>query len=89
MDFEWDSNKASRNKVKHGITFVEASEVFADQYSSTVADPDHSHDEERFLIFGKSRQGRYVVVAFTERGDRIRLISARQMTRREREAYEQ
>ncbi|MDZ7841906.1 MAG: BrnT family toxin [Gammaproteobacteria bacterium] len=89
MDFEWDPNKARRNKAKHGVTFEEGAEVFGDQYSSTVADPDHSHDEERFLIFGRTRQGRYVVVAFTDRGDRIRLISARQMTRREREAYEQ
>ena len=67
MDFEWDPNKARRNKAKHGVTFEEGTEVFGDQYSSTVADPDHSHDEERFLIFGRTRRGRYVVVAFTEK----------------------
>ena len=88
MDFEWDPNKARRNKAKHGVTFEEGTEVFGDQHSSTVADPDHSDDEERFLIFGRTRRGRYAVVAFTEIDERIRLIS-RQMTRREREAYEQ
>lgn len=89
MDFEWDPNKARINKAKHDVTFEEATEVFADRHSSTVADPDHSDYEERFLIFGRTRQGRSIVVAFTDRSDRMRLISARQMTRRERQAYEQ
>lgn len=89
MDFEWDPDKARSNKAKHSVTFEEGTEVFGDQRSSTLADPDHSHNEERFLIFGRTRQDRHVVVAFTERGDKIRLISARQMTLREREAYEQ
>ena len=89
MNFEWDPNKARSNKAKHDVTFEEATEVFGVQHPSTVADPDHSHDKERFLIFGRTRPGRYLVIAFTERSDRIRLISARQMTRRERQAYEQ
>ena len=87
--FEWDPDKARDNEQKHGVSFLEASEVFDDDYSSSVPDPDHSADEERYLIFGISKQGRYVVVSYTERGDRIRLISARQMTPRERRAYEQ
>jgi len=89
MDFEWDPDKARRNKAKHGVSFEEGTEVFGDEYSSTVSNPDHSLDEERFPIFGRSRQGRCIVVAFTERGDGIRSISARQMTLQERQAYEQ
>jgi uncharacterized DUF497 family protein len=65
-----------------------ASEVFDDDHSSSVRDPDHSISEERYLIFGISRQGKHLVVAYTERGERIRLISARHMTSGERKAYE-
>jgi uncharacterized protein len=89
MDFEWDHEKAVANEGKHGVAFEEAVEVFADDYSSTVRDPDHSVDEERFVLFGRARSGRHLVVAFTERDGRIRLISARPMTPRERRAYEQ
>lgn len=87
--FEWDSEKARENEQKHGVSFFEASEVFDDDHSSAVPDPDHSVEEARFLIFGMSKQGRHLVVSYTERGDRIRLISARQMTSRERRAYEE
>lgn len=86
--FEWDLEKARENEQKHGITFPEASEAFDDDLSSSVQDPDHSADEDRYLIFGISKQGKYLVVSYTERGDRIRLISARRMTSRERRAYE-
>jgi len=89
MDFEWDPEKAKLNESKHGVSFFEACEIFDDDHSSAVRDPDHSVDEERYLIFGLSKAGSYLVVSYTERGDRIRLISARQMTPREREAYEQ
>ena len=89
MDFEWDPKKARENQSKHDVGFEEATEVFGDELSSTVLDPDHSMEEERFVIFGRTRQGKYLVVAFTERSGRIRLISARPMTRRERSAYEQ
>ena len=89
MDFEWNANKARENESKHRISFVEAMEVFGDALSSTVSDPDHSLEEERFVIFGRTREGKYLVVAFTERGGRICIISARSMTRRERSAYEQ
>ncbi|MGH8689003.1 MAG: BrnT family toxin [Burkholderiales bacterium] len=86
--FEWDAEKARENEQKHDISFLEASEVFDDDHSSAAQDPDHSADEERSLIFGMSKQGKYLVASYTERGDRIRMISARQMTSRERSAYE-
>ena len=89
MDFEWDSKKAAANEQKHGVTFEEATEVFADDYSSTVADPDHSAEEERSLIFGVTTSGRSLVVSFTDRDDRIRIVNARPMTPSERRAYEQ
>jgi uncharacterized DUF497 family protein len=87
--FEWDPGKSRENEQKHGVGFLEASEVFDDDHSSTVQDPDHAVDDDRFLVFGMSRRGAYLVVSYTERGDRIRLISARQMTARERRAYEE
>jgi uncharacterized DUF497 family protein len=89
MQFEWEPDKARANEVKHGVTFAEATEIFADSLSSTVADPDHSEFEERFVIFGMSSTNRCLVASFTERGDRIRIISARTMTRQEQAAYEQ
>ena len=95
MKFAWDSKKARRNKAKRGVDFAEATDVFADIFSSSVADPDHSVSELRFLIFGRSRTGRYLAVWFTDRLGTLRIISARRtphaarrMTRREREAYE-
>lgn len=88
MDFEWDQRKAIANAQKHGVTFDEASQAFADDHSSTVADPDHSPQEERSLIFGATKTGKFLVVSFTDRGDRIRMINARPMTPRERRAYE-
>ena len=87
--FEWDSEKAAENEQKHGVTFIEATEVFDDDHSSSVPDPDHSVNEQRYLIFGISKQGKHLVVSYTERGDRIRLIAARPMTSHERRAYEQ
>ena len=89
MDFEGDENKSAANFRKHGVTFLEASEAFADDFSSEVADPDHSEGEYRYLLFGKTDSDKYVVVSYTERDERIRIISARNMTRSERKAYEQ
>jgi hypothetical protein len=89
LGFEWDPEKARANAQKHGVTFFEASEVFDDEHSSSVRDPDHSLGEDRYLLFGTSQGGRRLVVSYTERNGRIRLISARQMTPRERRAYEQ
>jgi uncharacterized DUF497 family protein len=87
--FEWDPEKARANEQNHDVTFGEASEVFDDDHSSSVRDPDHSLDEDRYLIFGTSKGGKYLVVSYTDRGERIRLSSARPMTPRERRAYEQ
>lgn len=89
MDFEWDPVKARTNEQKHGVTFFEACEVFDDDHSSAVGDPDQSVGENRYLLFGMSKDGKYLVVSYTEHRDRVRLISARQMTPRERKAYEQ
>ena len=89
MKFEWDDNKEKINQRKHGVSFLKATEVFADDYSSCVNDPDHSYDESRYLLFGISTKGDYLVVSFTERADVIRIISARRMTKQERNAYEQ
>lgn len=87
--FEWDSEKAERNKQKHGVTFEEAATVFLDRLSLTIPDPIHSTDEERFVILGESNRARLLVVAHVERGENIRIISARVATKRERRNYEE
>ena len=89
MDFEWDTYKAEVNLNKHGVSFFEACEVFDDDLSSSVLDPDHLTEEERCLIFGRTSGDKFLTVSYTERNDRIRIISARQKTPRERRAYEQ
>ncbi|MFZ4792094.1 MAG: BrnT family toxin [Candidatus Competibacteraceae bacterium] len=89
MDFEWNETKALVNERKHSVSFVEATEVFDDDYSSCIHDPDHSYDEHRYLLFGASSKGNFLVVSYTERLDTIRIISARRMTNQERKAYEQ
>lgn len=88
LDFEWDADKAATNVANHGVTFEEASTVFADPLSYSVRDPRHSRGEARFAILGQSARGRLLAVFFTERGPRIRIISAREATRRERGTYE-
>jgi uncharacterized protein len=89
MEFEWNVDKARRNEEKHGVSFAEASTVFNDDHSSTVLDVAHSQGEERFITFGTTATGKAVVVAHTDRDQRIRIISARHMTPAERRAYEQ
>jgi hypothetical protein len=89
MQFEWDASKAERNLSKHGVSFEEAKTVFDDPLYVDFYDPDHSKDEERYLIVGESDRGRLLIVSYTERGDSMRLISAREVTRTEREAYEE
>ena len=88
MQFEWDSNKATTNIRDHGVSFDEATAVFGDPFAITYPDPDHSMEEIRFLTLGHSIAGRILVVVHAERGDKIRIISAREMTRRERQDYE-
>lgn len=89
MDFEWNPQKAAGNVQKHRVSFSEAATVFDDPLSLTVSDPDHSIDEDRLIIVGMSHQGRMLIVSFAERGDRLRIISARELTRIERQAYEE
>ena len=84
----WDPDKAASNLQKHGVSFEEAASAFADPLSNTLPDPDHSLEEARLLLLGRAASGRFVIVAFTERGDDLRIISARAMTPRERRAYE-
>lgn len=89
IEFEWDPEKAEANHRKHRIGFQEAATVFRDPLSITIFDPDHSADEDRYITVGKSERGRAVVVAHTDRGEKTRIISARELTRAEREAYEE
>jgi uncharacterized protein len=89
LRFEWDPEKAIVNERWHGVSFPEAMTVFDDLLSITVPDRDHSIEEQRFLLLGLSGRGRLLVVAHTERGDTIRLISARRANRRERRKYEE
>ena len=88
-EFEWDANKATANNRKHGVSFTEASTVFADPLSLLMRDPDHSLNEERFLVLGASSAGRLLVVSHTERPPKTRIISARPAARNERSQYEQ
>jgi len=89
MHFEWNPAKAKKNLQKHGVSFEEASSVFYDPLAVSGADPDHSESEERTITFGMSSQGRLLVVAHTERGEAIRIISARVTTQHERRIYEE
>ena len=89
MQFEWDENKAKQNLSKHGVYFEEAKTIFDDPLYIDFYDPDHSDNEERYLIVGQSNRGRILILSYTERGNKIRLISAREVTPKERKAYEQ
>lgn len=89
MEFEWDERKAATNLKKHGVSFHEAGTVFGDPMAITFHDPEHSEDEHRFLTFGLSRSNHLLVVAHTSRSDKVRIISARVMTKRERKIYEE
>ncbi len=89
MKFEWDENKATANLSKHGVSFEEAKTIFDDPLYVDFYDPDRSYEEDRYIIVGESSQSRLLIVSYTERGDTIRLISAREVTRSEREAYEE
>ena len=88
MQFEWDPNKAAENLKNHGISFDEASSIFGDPLATTIDDPDHSIGEFRFLTLGYTKNQRLIVASHTEREGRIRIISAREPTPRERSQYE-
>ena len=87
--FEWDPVKAAENVRKHVVTFDEASTVFGDPLALLMVDPDHSEEEQRYVLLGMSKTQRLLVVAFAERPPRTRLISARRATRQERRRYEE
>lgn len=87
MRFGWDPKKAAANLKKHGVSFEEGATAFGDPLSLTRFDPDHSDEEDRFVLLGATHQGRLVVVSHTDRGETVRLISARLATRQERKNY--
>jgi hypothetical protein len=89
MRFTWNEHKAARNLVKHGVSFEDAATVFDDPLSDTYPDPDHSRDERRFIIRGLSEGGKILVVAHTDDGELVRVISAREATYGERKSYEE
>ena len=88
MNFEWDKRKAVGNLRKHSVSFDEATTVFGDPLAITYHDPAHSSEEDRYLTFGRSSQGRLIVGSHTDRDVGIRPISVRVMTRKERTDYE-
>ncbi len=89
LSFEWNENKAKENIKKHKISFEEAKTVFNDPFLLTFPDPDHSKTEDRYINIGRSSKGRVITVIHTDRVARIRLISCRRATSREREVYEE
>lgn len=89
LQFEWDEAKAAANVHKHGVSFEEAITIFGDPNSITIFDAEHSNAEDPFIDIGLSVSGRVLVVVYTERGSRIRIMSYRKATPAERRQYEQ
>jgi len=89
MEVEWDQEKAQSNRDKHGVSFEEAQTVFDAPLYVDFYDPDHSENENRYIIIGTSSVGNILLVSYTERGDIIRIISARQVTKQELKAYQE
>ena len=89
LTFEWDEEKDLSNQRKHGVSFAEAKTVFNDPRSITIADDEHSDEEDRYIDMGISSRGRLIVVSYTEREPNIRIISCRKATKSERKTYEQ
>jgi uncharacterized protein len=87
LEFEWDPEKAERDRTKHGVSFDEAMTVFGDPLGRLVDDPEHPQEEERSVLFGRSDAGRLLAIMHTERGAALRIISAREMTPKERKQY--
>lgn len=88
LQVEWDADKAASNLDKHGVRFEEAATVFRDPFAVIFDDKDHSTEEQREIIMGHSTRNRFLLVCFVERGDKVRLFSARSATRKERQDYE-
>ncbi|MGH7766510.1 MAG: BrnT family toxin [Candidatus Binatia bacterium] len=89
LKFEWDRRKAATNLSKHGVSFQEALTVFGDSLARIFDDTDHSIEEQREIIIGRSTNGRLLVVCFTSQGESVRIFSARRATRKERKDYEE
>jgi len=89
LEFEWDPAKAERNLKEDGVSFDDATTIFRDTLSITISDPDHSDSENRFIDIGISHRMELLVVSYTERKDKIRIISSRRATRAERKNYEE
>ena len=89
MEYEWDPEKDQENQRRHGVSFAEASTVFLDPLAATVPDERFGLEESRFRTTGYTAANRVIIVAHTDRGDRIRIISARDVTARELRQYEQ
>lgn len=89
MIYEWDAEKAKRNLRKHRISFEDAATVFLDPLAFTFPDPDHSSGEDREITIGRSSRHRVVFVSHCQRGNRVRIISARKATRGEHKQYEE
>jgi hypothetical protein len=89
IEFAWDRRKARSNRIKHGVSFEEAETVFVDENARLIDDPDHSGDEDRFLLLGYSVRARCLIVShcYRESDSVIRLISARRATEQEEEVY--
>ncbi len=87
MDFDWDSHNINKIRKKHNVQFPEAEEVFFDINLTILPDPTHSIAEERYLALGKTKTGRQLFVVFTERAGKIRIISVRDMGKKERSKY--
>ena len=88
MNFEWDPRKAEFNLRKHGVSFTEAGTVFGDELAITIPDPAYSKSEDRYFTIGWSGRGKLLMVSHTDRGEYIRIISAREANRKERTDYE-
>lgn len=89
LAFEWDSRKDAANRKKHHVSFLEAKTAFTDEFGRLIADPDHSEEEDRFILLGTSIHSRLLVVCHCVRhGETIRIISARKANKRERKTYE-
>ncbi len=89
LEFQWDPVKAAANLSKHGVAFEDAATAFADPLSITIPDPLHSQDETRLVLVARAHSGHLLVVVHVDRGQAIRLISARSATRKERKTYEE
>ncbi len=89
MIYEWDPKKARTNLRDHGVAFEEAATLFLDPLATTYSDPDHSHDEDREVTIGYSTKQRLLFVSHCQRRERIRIMSAREVTRRERKQHEE